>query len=174
MARQSQYAQRPALPQTIGSPSPSGAGMTRSKPIAKPTSGAGSLLTTHKKRCQHMPAPPKTERIKTVSPPRSLQRRSAQPRASTRPHAARRVRASALCPQRPHNRRYRSADTQLTTARSSPHSHSHATRSQPVQSPYARPTEPRFSMRIFTILVISSAPALPGFLGSKLLGFSAM
>ena len=29
-------------------------------------------------------------------------------------------------------------------------------------------------MRILTILVISSAPALPGFLGSKLLGFLAM
>ena len=39
---------------------------------------------------------------------------------------------------------------------------------------YARPTEPRFSMRIFTILVISAMPAWPGFLGSKQVGFSAM
>ena len=47
-------------------------------------------------------------------------------------------------------------------------------RHQSTPRTYARPTEPRFSMRIFTIFVISAMPALPGFFGSNVPGFSAM
>ena len=39
---------------------------------------------------------------------------------------------------------------------------------------YARPTEPRFSMRTFTMFVISAMPCLAGFFGSNTPGFSAM
>ena len=39
---------------------------------------------------------------------------------------------------------------------------------------YARPTDPRFSMRTFTIFVISAMPCLAGFFGSNTPGFSAM